>query len=124
LDRGIRIAFWWTRFLPDSRGAEVLDMAERGAVSASVAQTLASISTGAAAAAATAVSVLTASVSSLAPEHTEAAFTSTMPVMDVDVDADMDVHTDDVTTADDEDGDSLDAFLPHGTVAGDVHDEL
>jgi protein transport protein SEC20 len=43
LDRGIRIAFWWTRFLPDFSGdANLLaDVEEKGAQAASVVSSLA-----------------------------------------------------------------------------------
>jgi protein transport protein SEC20 len=57
VDRGLRIAFWWTRFLPDSKGAALND-AERGVLSSGIAETVASLTTGAAAAMSTATALL------------------------------------------------------------------
>lgn len=59
LDRGLRIAFWWTRFIPDFSSDEQLLVMEE-------AKTVASVVTGTVASVAVSVSTATASLS-LAP---------------------------------------------------------
>jgi len=76
LDRGIRIAFWWTRFLPDFSGdAELLRMENGIKVATS---TVASITSSAVASAASAItwsSGSTVSTSGLESEPTDASTT-------------------------------------------------
>ncbi|KAK0454070.1 Sec20-domain-containing protein [Desarmillaria tabescens] len=59
VDRGIRIAFWWTRFIPDFGGDEALLSMEEGIKATTLATTLASAAAGSVSAA---VSLATSSL--------------------------------------------------------------
>lgn len=82
VDRGLRIAFWWTRFIPDFGGDErLLDMEEAKAASAvtgSIASVVASVSAAAASISASAgmssssfASTITSAASEPHPSHPE-----------------------------------------------------
>lgn len=84
LDRGLRIAFWWTRFLPSTstsptvikKAADVaLKKAEEG--SAAAATVISTLTTAATAAASSALSASSAGSASVVPE-----FSSLTPVAD------------------------------------------
>lgn len=84
VDRGLRIALWWTRFVPDFSGDEALLAMEmgKGEVSASVSGVAAAVST-VAVTASTVVASLASSLSSVDGTGTVSPFESTATVSEV-----------------------------------------